>query len=163
MKPHMHREAIKAWADGARIQYRAREGGPWIDCVHVPEWSVTNEYRAKPDYPTTMMRICDFDEALRRAGARNGMPSNVATEIANTALRHACDHDQVVRREEFDRALADAEARHAMIANAAILEAASIIESMGAGLSVTLADMLAVAAEKVRGTSINDIIVRVAP
>jgi hypothetical protein len=157
MKPHMHREAIKAWADGARIQYRPSEGGAWADCLHAPEWSINNEYRAKPDYPASAMTVMELRVAARSAMIAGGH-SAAWHAVANAALRHACDHGQVVRREEFDRALADAEARHAMIANAAIQEAASIIESMAMGLNVTLADMLAVTAERVRGTSINDIV-----
>jgi hypothetical protein len=166
MKPHLHCEAIKAWADGEKIQCRPRCAGDWQDCIHVPEWRHDHEYRVKPPepkYPGTQMRLYDFDQALRRAGARTGMDIRVSTEIANTALRHACDHGQVVPREEFDRAVGDRKTRDAAIADAVMQEAASIVESMAAGLNVTLADMLAVAAEKVRSTAVASIIERAAP
>lgn len=155
MKPHLHREAIIAWADGARIQSRYKDG-PWIDCNHIPEWQFDHEYRAKPkpEYPTTMMS-CNELYAEFKSGAVAGLH---LTAVANAALRHACDAGQVVPREEFDRALADREARDALIANEAAQEAARIIESMAMGLNVVLADMLAVAAEKVRSTPIMSIV-----
>lgn len=163
MKPHLHREAIIAWADGARIQYRYKDG-PWIDCIHIPEWKFDHEYRAKPErkYPTTRMMPADFKEAARLAALMSAPfadhPAEVFNSIANAALRHACNAGQVVPREEFDLALADREARDAAIASAAIHEAATVIESMGMGLNVFLVDMLAVAAEKVRSTSIMAIV-----
>lgn len=45
MKPHKHAELIKAWADGAEIQYY--EIDKWVDCV--PEWDEDYEYRIKPE------------------------------------------------------------------------------------------------------------------
>ena len=47
-KPHKHSELIKAWADGAKIQYL--ENGIWADChVNGPAWDSTTEYRIKPE------------------------------------------------------------------------------------------------------------------
>ena len=50
MKPHKHAELIKAWADGAEIQYRYKcEREPWYDVYH-PDWSRQEvEYRIKPE------------------------------------------------------------------------------------------------------------------
>lgn len=160
MNKHLHHDTIVAWAGGARIQWRTPGTSVWIDCVHMPEWKIDLEYRVKlpePKYPTTRM-----DTAQMRAAIASVPPiSDVSAgwcALANAAIRNACDAGQVVPREDFDCALAECEARHALIANAALVEAASIVESMGAGLSVTLADMLAVAAEKVRGTSVTAIV-----
>lgn len=55
--PHKHAALIKAWADGAEIQFRYRRGGnplvKWSDWKTVgnPQWdtSETYEYRIKPD------------------------------------------------------------------------------------------------------------------
>jgi len=49
MKPHKHAELIKAWAQGAVIQYwRAPYG--WEDCAgNAPCWQVEAEYRIKPE------------------------------------------------------------------------------------------------------------------
>jgi len=45
MKPHKHAEAIKAWADGAKIQ--ARNGiFEWEDIPN-PTWQLNLEYRIK--------------------------------------------------------------------------------------------------------------------
>lgn len=47
-KPHKHAELIKAWADGAQIEYL--ENGNWVDChVNGPAWDSTTEYRIKPE------------------------------------------------------------------------------------------------------------------
>ncbi|MFM7896671.1 MAG: hypothetical protein ACKO8L_12260 [Flavobacterium sp.] len=47
-KPHKHAELIKAWADGAEIQYQHR--GEWYD-VHgnSPTWESHTNYRIKPE------------------------------------------------------------------------------------------------------------------
>jgi len=44
-KPHKHAEVIKAWADGAKIQYK-NMCGDWID-VTDPDWYFSDEYRVK--------------------------------------------------------------------------------------------------------------------
>lgn len=49
MKPHKHAELIKAWADGAEIEYKNVQHG-WVTCS--PEgmfWDVGGEYRIKPE------------------------------------------------------------------------------------------------------------------
>lgn len=45
MKPHKHADLIKAWADGAQIQYHV--GKNWVD-IPDPGWAETVEYRIKP-------------------------------------------------------------------------------------------------------------------
>jgi hypothetical protein len=47
MKPHKHAELIKAWADGAEIQYRYQNFIDWYD-IENPNWDVSKEYRIKP-------------------------------------------------------------------------------------------------------------------
>lgn len=50
-KPRKHAELIKAWADGAEIQYKT-EFGEWSDCFSTgPWWSEDTEYRIKPAEP----------------------------------------------------------------------------------------------------------------
>lgn len=44
---HKHAELIKAWADGAKIQYFSGLGY-WND-IDYPGWLPTEEYRIKPD------------------------------------------------------------------------------------------------------------------
>lgn len=47
MKPHKHAELIKAWADGAEIQYRRNAQDDWKSLQN-PEWNGLVEYRIKP-------------------------------------------------------------------------------------------------------------------
>lgn len=51
-KPHKWCAEIKAWADGATIQYRIRRDGAWMKWMDDsdPSWydSVEYEYRVKP-------------------------------------------------------------------------------------------------------------------
>ena len=44
---HKHRNLIHAWADGAEIEYKDRRGIWRI--AGAPDWSVTTEYRIKPE------------------------------------------------------------------------------------------------------------------
>lgn len=50
--PHKHAELIKAWADGAEIEFRIPENGrlsyPWSPATR-PEWHEGLEYRIKPE------------------------------------------------------------------------------------------------------------------
>lgn len=46
-KPHVHAECIKAWADGAEIQYMDSTG-KWVDRPK-PIWDIGSEYRIKPE------------------------------------------------------------------------------------------------------------------
>jgi hypothetical protein len=49
MKPHKHAEVIKAWADGAKIEYRNNNMKDWDDMPECsPLWYETVEYRIKP-------------------------------------------------------------------------------------------------------------------
>lgn len=44
MKPRKHCEVIKAWADGARIEYREFPHETWRISIH-PAWYEDHEYR----------------------------------------------------------------------------------------------------------------------
>lgn len=46
--PHKHAEAIKAWADGAQIEYYNGITGNWCDASD-PTWCDRYEYRVKKD------------------------------------------------------------------------------------------------------------------
>lgn len=48
--PHKHAELIKAWADGAQIQYKSqlRAERGWVDDPH-PSFDVDYEWRIKPE------------------------------------------------------------------------------------------------------------------
>ena len=46
-QPHIHSEAIKAWADGAQIQVRRPGRNIWVDTSD-PSWNPAQFYRVKP-------------------------------------------------------------------------------------------------------------------
>jgi hypothetical protein len=46
MKPHKHAELIKAWADGAEIEFQDSEG---VWGVGIPKWNPDSVYRIKPE------------------------------------------------------------------------------------------------------------------
>lgn len=48
MKPHVHAEVIKAWADGAEIEYRQENSHKWCS-VTKPSWNEYTQYRLKPE------------------------------------------------------------------------------------------------------------------
>lgn len=47
--PHKHAEAIKAWADGAKIEYRRSPQHHWEPANDPLHWWTGFEYRAKPE------------------------------------------------------------------------------------------------------------------
>lgn len=46
--PHKHAAVIKAWADGAQIQFRRHADAEWLD-TSLPEWTAHHHYRVKPE------------------------------------------------------------------------------------------------------------------
>ena len=63
MKPHVHAELIKKWADGAEIEVKSH-GDAWIP-AGLPGWYPANEYRVKPA-PDTVRYVLSghFEECL---------------------------------------------------------------------------------------------------
>jgi hypothetical protein len=81
MKPHKHVEVIKAWADGAVIQYWK---AGWRDAIE-PEWALDTDYRIKPArvFPTTSYTGAELEEIWGYAvGNQTGY-----IEIANAAIK----------------------------------------------------------------------------
>lgn len=49
-KPHVHAELIKAWADGAVIQFFCGVKKEWVDIIYpAPVWNTSSLYRIKPE------------------------------------------------------------------------------------------------------------------
>ena len=46
--PHKHAELIKAWADGAEIEYWGVYDNRWFDAT-CPDWNPDVKYRVKPE------------------------------------------------------------------------------------------------------------------
>ncbi len=51
-KKHKHAELIKAWADGAEIQFKSALKEEWHDSEGNPDWHENLEYRIKPETQT---------------------------------------------------------------------------------------------------------------
>jgi hypothetical protein len=63
--PHKHAELIKAWADGAEIQYH--KGHEWCDVVdNTPYWYECNEYRIKPEPKKYRVALFIFNDGSHR-------------------------------------------------------------------------------------------------
>lgn len=52
-KPRKHAALIKAWADGATIQYYSIVDKEWAICEYNPRWEEGQQYRIKPE-PTDL-------------------------------------------------------------------------------------------------------------
>jgi len=66
--PHKHAEVIKAWADGALIQYRSKCNNAWRDATETPPmWYSDWEYRVKPEPKPDMVYYGQLDEPVRGA------------------------------------------------------------------------------------------------
>lgn len=58
-KPHKHAEVIKAWADGADVQFLNRARREWVDIDRGnPVWDYDLEYRIKPQPKDNIVFIC---------------------------------------------------------------------------------------------------------
>lgn len=67
MKPHKHAELIKAWADGAEIEFLNDYTGKWININNEKEpyviWNELVQYRIKPEpKPDWCMYLKRIDE-----------------------------------------------------------------------------------------------------
>jgi len=56
-KPHKHAALIKAWADGAEIEYRWNDADTW-SATSKPEWNRDVEYRIKPEPKPDIVTTC---------------------------------------------------------------------------------------------------------
>jgi hypothetical protein len=59
--PHVHAELIKAWADGAEIEYKNNWSGTW-DLTLNPAWDTSAEYRLKPKKIVKKFRVALFHD-----------------------------------------------------------------------------------------------------
>ena len=60
-QPHKHAALIKAWADGAEIEYWNDYRNAWLEiCAH-PDWMPTTKYRIKPEPKPDVVGFCRVD------------------------------------------------------------------------------------------------------
>ena len=57
---HVHSEVIKAWADGAKIQFFNKILNEWEDLDLNPLWIVSTQYRVKPADPIFLIKNLDY-------------------------------------------------------------------------------------------------------
>jgi len=83
--PHLHREIIKAWADGAEIQTRLDASVMWTDVVSdSPSFSPTFEYRIKPKIVKREGWV-NIYRAIIGDDTRNAYGVHATAEAAKTA------------------------------------------------------------------------------
>lgn len=56
-KPHKHAALIKAWADGAEIQYRRVGGQNWYLMTDSINWQAPGEFRIKPEKKKCWVKV----------------------------------------------------------------------------------------------------------
>jgi len=61
-KPHKHADLIKAWADGAEIEFRCLD--EWRR-ITAPRWDQDGEYRIKPEPKLDLTTECKIIGAYR--------------------------------------------------------------------------------------------------
>lgn len=60
---HKHAEVIKAWADGAEVEYFPSNGKQWLD-VSTPGWYEDYQYRIKPEPKPDVVKYCFTTESF---------------------------------------------------------------------------------------------------
>lgn len=83
-KQHKWHKEIKAWADGADIEFYSGPLGQWI-FEKSPMWYEDMDYRIKPvrEFPTTSLSYGELALAYERAATR----SKALKDIANAAIK----------------------------------------------------------------------------
>ena len=101
-RPHIHKEVILAFADGAQVQVKLKGGDHWKDCAY-PDFDLTLEYRIKPEsaapkWPQTTMKKDDILSAWYSGSNVVGHVAETLAmyRVANAALAHACESGALV-------------------------------------------------------------------
>lgn len=92
MKKHKHAEVIKAWADGAEIEY---EDCGWHDCTTSVIWDEETKYRVKPAAPKWLQTTMT-DTQLAGGGSHIYGEGARLRAIANAAIAHECSTGALV-------------------------------------------------------------------
>lgn len=59
-KPHKHAELIKAWADGAEIQYWSVRADGWVTAID-PNWTEDIGFRIKPEPKPDVVKLFELE------------------------------------------------------------------------------------------------------
>lgn len=94
--PHVHKEVILAFADGAQVQVQVKGGHHWKDCSF-PDFDPMLAYRVKPEpaapkWPQTTMT----DAQLVKSESHIYGESASRRAIANATIAHECSTGALV-------------------------------------------------------------------
>lgn len=84
-KPHKHAELIKAWADGAEIEWKYYDKAEWVLCKK-PVWREQVEYRIKPEPKPDVVRYVTYEWNPRDKQTYGGIPNQKQSLHANLKL-----------------------------------------------------------------------------
>lgn len=96
-KPHKHAELIKAWADGAEIEYYAGVSNKWIR-VDSPFWDENIEYRIKP---TPTKKKCWVVEVIGPLGIGTYVHI-IRTEKQLTRVKNSPEFIRILHEIEYE-------------------------------------------------------------
>jgi len=98
MQPRKHAAVIKAWADGAKIQYRFSEEERWRDFrTDDPTWHTDTIYRVKPKEPY----VVDLYAEGQKPGQNWTVTGMYATHRANLRLSFDPDSGELLSVEKI--------------------------------------------------------------
>ncbi len=123
MASKKHAELIRAWLDGAQIQYLLRSMNRWVD-TEKPNFEESEQFRIKPAeperrYPVVMIDGSVLEEKLHALCSRTDTDYHDDLQsLASWVVRELCDSGQIVTREEFDRAVGHRNLRDMAVAEA---------------------------------------------
>jgi hypothetical protein len=93
-KPRKHAEVIKAWADGAKIEYRNKGTDyKWTEIPRHPAWSDETEYRVKPKAESSMTGVEAYVFYIKQWGH---LPADYVSPTVSKAFKALVD--EAVRR-----------------------------------------------------------------
>jgi len=100
MGKHKHYDVIVAYyADTSQlVECRNPGRDNWFTVNGAPYFEESNEYRIKPEpvYPVTRMSDNEIEDAIRAGMEYQYVSTNVATTIANAAIRRAIQDGDVI-------------------------------------------------------------------
>ena len=77
--PHKYAELIKAWADGAKIQWFNSPIDRWID-IATPSWNINCKYRIKPEPKKVQLRFFEDTSGRVRCWTNSWKRSSATVE-----------------------------------------------------------------------------------
>ena len=86
-KPHKHAKLIKAWADGAEIEYQSLGGGTWHK-ASTPTWGEGFEFRVKPPEVLLEGVLLEIGQRIYYHGLNQNAPKErIVTDFKDYQIR----------------------------------------------------------------------------